>query len=937
MESNTAELDDVSNYAASTVEAQRQASTQAAFSPGARPFSFYTAASLYRSHLPTNTTTEEEEDYSDGVDRDVLRDVPRRTSASPASVAKSSETNFSATPVSTGGESPPPRVRRSVPAPSTYDVLVEAPEVWKDKRYPTPPWWRRRDEGVVDDVGLDRAQQQQQVRQPSRGDVAAASPTIPSPAASTSHAGKSVQQAREEKQGKPAAGHESAAPPPPPARSRTRSVATASRSHTASPPPSHPNSLDDVSPLSAVDPAAYRYADVETYQRSGSDGTTAIQRERLRDAPRSSSHRKENVSSTSAACKYKSDAAAASVYRFYRDASTSSNIAAHPAAVMQTTSLTHPSHERLRVHEESTAHPSGFAVPRRGPGAAAPRRLYNGLAVLPASVADKHAVARAPSSTFSATANHPTNYNIQKYREGIAAAIGVDPVRLREGVLQQRYMRVHSGWTERIADGSSGKGGGAAAAVVVGPPLHHTTTRLRLGLSGGGAVRAADLLDPVSGQARKPNEVSGDYLREAVGDTQRGVSMQRHTLSLAPRGVSPGSSAASERGVHSHASHTRAEGECSLASERRARASARASLLHATHTRSGATMSAEDRRLYWAEHAPLHHSAVRGLNTLLHGVGEAEADYGEREFSVSSSVLRDAASVSTRDGSSSSMPGPHREGSATAEGREDGDDATAVQPWEWATVTRVRRPKHTNPSDPAQLQLQDAVRQRHGTERTLTASAILPAAYRYTHRESVEREDAAEYENEVRDGAALRGGADGEKVGDASRGFSSSFCNVGDRSGGLVDSYMHPGGAASLLSGDRSSLVRDKGEGSNVGYRSQRGTEPVPRHYRCDGSLHATATGTAAAPSRSGSVYDAAHARRTALLFPPMLTPLLQEVDECLRFHGLPVMRDIWQWSVADQLRLLCSAGFSAAESQTVTWELERMIRATSTTCAMAV
>ncbi|AYU78982.1 hypothetical protein LdCL_230017000 [Leishmania donovani] len=72
------------------------------------------------------------------------------------------------------------------------------------------------------------------------------------------------------------------------------------------------------------------------------------------------------------------------------------------------------------------------------------------------------------------------------------------------------------------------------------------------------------------------------------------------------------------------------------------------------------------------------------------------------------------------------------------------------------------------------------------------------------------------------------------------------------------------------------------------------------------------------------------------LLYPPLLTPLLQEVGMRLRVHRLPTIAELWRWGGGDQEAILQIAGFRREERQTILWELERMIRVSSTRCALS-
>ncbi|KPI87435.1 hypothetical protein ABL78_3466 [Leptomonas seymouri] len=906
--------------------------------------SFYTATSLYRSHLPTGSCTDRSAEFIG----DRLSTPTRLTSLSPTRRRVSSTPSW------------PPR---AVPSPKLYEILAETSLVQASKRYPTPPWWQEAAEVVGEEeeetqvmrrnVGRPAAHMEAAAHHQKYGDASA-------------HVGCDYRSCRDVKLPIHNERKDEVRVPSTPTRSRTCSVAAHRLSRTASPSPTHP-ATEGESPV--------RFAEVVTCGplpcmprlSSGAMHNTNDREQRLSPSAETSGiNRKQQPSHTD------------SVFQLYGNASTGTTA---PSTITTATArLAHTSTQRLRINKESAAHPSGFSVPRRGPGEAAPRTLYNGLAALPATAADHHAVGRAKTSgqasAIYGAGNHPSTYNVQEYRHGVAVVTGVDPARLREGILNQRYMRVHSGWVEAVGERDS----------VAGTRLHHTTTRLRLGLRGGGAPRGLELHDPISGQSRKPNEVSTAYLAKAVREGEH-ANARVQGRDVGVRSALIGGPVADGDG--DRLSLTRCdqwEGQRSLTLKRRVRANARPLALHATHDATGVPLSTEDRRLYWAEHAPLHHAAVRGLNALLQGVGEAEPDCesasistrGESEFFDGSSTrgrdmlqpheaanfpaypshndrhppkpARDPQHHSDANSMGSAAIPHHAQRLGNTHARPSMSDAAR----EAGVAAHLRSRSLQTDVDPARAQLQDALRQRLGPGRPLTTSLILPAAYRRsvsparTAREELfDAADATEHENGVfHDCAIRRDWAEGC--------LSASGDAAGDGTMGLVDSHMlHGTSGSSLVEKTTSSDTRSNYDGyfeitpshSDGGHHPLKNTVTVRPAAAARRSFSRSTRHRVAAdelPSHGvrvpvKGVPLAPLQEHAAFIFPPMMTPLLQEVDECLRFHRLPVMRDIWQWKVADQTALLRSAGFSAAECQTITWELERMIRATSTMCTVAV
>lgn len=289
---------------------------------------------------------------------------------------------------------------------------------------------------------------------------------------------------------------------------------------------------------------------------------------------------------------------------------------------------------RLRVYQESVDHPCSFAVPRRGAGTAVPVQTnWNGLAALPQTAADRHAIECAvnavPRSLIYGASNHASAPALVAYRQGVAAETGIDPAQLQHGPLSACYDRVRGGLRESIVERADdgGRGGGAS--------LTRTATRLRVRAS-----RPSELYDPVSGLPRKPNEVPAVYLQSIAAEAARGhfrtapsvqgaaarvVSYRHgdgdpHASMDAPANSS---SVPTKRRIRNGA-FAWADKLSGLAQQRRARATARSAQPHSTHRITGLPLRPDERHLYWAEHAPLHTTSVRGLNAVLQGVGEAE-------------------------------------------------------------------------------------------------------------------------------------------------------------------------------------------------------------------------------------------------------------------------------------------------------------------------
>lgn len=521
---------------------------------------------------------------------------------------------------------------------------------------------------------------------------------------------------------------------------------------------------------------------------------------------------------------------------------------------------------RLRVYAESATHPSGFAVPRRGAGLAAPGTAPTWLASLPKAVADRSAIARAARAAppdlanGGAASSHASAAARMVYRRGVAEETGgVDPAAARLGPLRSRYDRVHTGWR---ADPSHSTNDIAADA---GPQFTHTTTRLRCGATGGGDGRPAGLYDPVSGLARKPTEVPAAYLQQAAAavvqglppaqvegrlrssDERRGGPVRRLAWDFDASATAPPRSPASSC---SSVTATWADTFGQLSHQRRQRAHTRFTHAQATHDKAGIPLPAEARRLYWAEHAPLHGAAVRGLNALLEGVGEAEE--------------AGAAHVDTHPA--------------------DSYFGTARGPAAYAA-------SYT-----------DCESECDGAAAEVTVRTTPPHARRTTHTS----------------GSADRHAGSGASL-DATSAASHAH---GTRSGAVTGRERRLDGANGLVNSrvDGSSIASAGAlRGPREGVHARRASPPPP--------LPEPRVSSTAAPAATGA---------DVFRYPPLLTPLLLEVDACLRYNGLPRVLDMWRWGAVDQSIVLERAGFTRAERQTILWELERTIRVTSTRCSIS-
>ncbi|TPP50255.1 hypothetical protein CGC21_17190 [Leishmania donovani] len=366
------------------------------------------------------------------------------------------------------------------------------------------------------------------------------------------------------------------------------------------------------------------------------------------------------------------------------------------------------------------------------------------------------AVNAVPCSLIYGASNHASAPTLAAYRQAVAAETGIDPAQLRHGPLSARYDRVRGALRESISMAAE-----AAARVV---SYRH-------------------------------------------GDGGPHASMDARANS---------SSVATKRQIRSGA-FAWADKLSGLAQQRRARATARSAQLHSTRRVTGLPLRPDERRLYWAEHAPLHKTSVRGLNAVLQGVGEAEEGLLEE-----TEVTLD-----------------HRCSSTDAScGDNDGDD------------------------------------------------------------------------DEEAEGAA-----------DASR------VHMEGRNG-LVDSHVHEDVTTDVENGARTRSSDHDGLLHHRTASDHRTGTPSMGHSR-----------RTSPPRRSHSHEHPERDRHDdgdLLLYPPLLTPLLQEVGMRLRVHRLPTIAELWRWGGGDQEAILQIAGFRREERQTILWELERMIRVSSTRCALS-
>lgn len=573
---------------------------------------------------------------------------------------------------------------------------------------------------------------------------------------------------------------------------------------------------------------------------------------------------------------------------------------------------------RLRVYQESVNHPSGFAVPRRGAGTAAPVEAnWDGLAALPQTVADRHAIECAvnavPGSLIYGASNHASASALAAYRQGVAAETGIDPVQLRHGPLSACYDRVRGGWRGPIVQRVDGGSGGGGAS------LTHTTTRVRVGVS-----RPSELYDPISGLPRKPNEVPAVYLQSIAAEAARGhfctapsvqgevgrvVSYRHgdggpHASMDAPADFS---SAPTRRQTRSGA-FAWADKLSGLAQQRRARATVRSAQLHSTHRITGLPLRPDERRLYWAEHAPLHTTSVRGLNAVLQGVGEAEEGLlVEGVGSRSSWAKRGGTGRGAPWAGANVVVCAEEETEVTLDhwcastdescGDNDGDDNNNEA---WPAVA-VERPRRRGSGGRGEFQTESA---------PLHHSRLPTRASEHS---------AFSYANSAVAAACARGSRRG--AADASR------VHVEGKNG-LVDSHVYEDVTTDVENGARTRRPDHDGlshHRTESGHRA--GTPPMEQSRRTS-------------PSRRSLSHDHPernhHDEEDLLLYPPLLTPLLQEVDMRLRAHQLPSMAELWRWGVGDQEAILQIAGFRRAERQAILWELERMIRVSSTRCALS-
>ncbi|GET88748.1 hypothetical protein LtaPh_2311300 [Leishmania tarentolae] len=572
---------------------------------------------------------------------------------------------------------------------------------------------------------------------------------------------------------------------------------------------------------------------------------------------------------------------------------------------------------RLRVYQESTNHPSGFAVPRRGAGTAAPVRInWNSLGALPQTAADRHAIERAahavPRSLIYGADNHASASALVAYRQGVAAETGIDPAQLRHGPLSTRYDRVKVEFGESIveqADSGCGR-----------PSLASTTTRLRVGAS-----RPSELYDPISGLARKPNEVPSAYLQSIVAAdaAQRHfgptLSMQGDTatvVSYCPddgvphtsRDAPGNSSSVSTKRPIGGGAFAWTDKFSGLVRQRRMRATARSEQLHSTHRVTGLPLRSDERRLYWAEHAPLHTTSVRGLNAVLQGVGEAEEGLlGEgvdprNEWGKGECTGRGASRVCTNvvvhAEDEAGVAVDHRHASTDARCCLDDGDGNDREAWPAGVMTRLHRwgGRESGGCQPGCAPLHHP---------RLLSGASKSSAFSFSNPALV-----ATCPYDSHGGAA-----------DASR------AHVEDTHG-LVDSHVREDVTTDIENGARTRCSEHDGLSYHrAASDPYMGMPPMVHSGRTLPLQHSHSH----EQSESGSRGD-----DHLFLYSPLLTPLLQEVDMRLRVHRLPTMVKLWRWGVGDQEAILQIAGFSQAERKTILWELERTIRVSSTGCALS-
>ncbi|CAJ1026128.1 hypothetical protein Q4I30_004088 [Leishmania utingensis] len=831
---------------------------------------------------------------------------------------------------------------RKVPSPALYPVISEA---YRDeqlhhhqsdgggRRYLTPPWWWR--------GGLEEREEDSGL---VRGVAHHFNPSMSQRRAGTGNLSLRTAQARRD-HGEKRWLSSPSAPTSPPLRSRPPSASEERPSRPRSPLASSHARLytssklqeaeGDVSPLTFVEPGAYRFDDIELRITRSGDGPRdpcARAHQPVRQFGRMSSryslrHGSLPASPSMDLAQPRGPSSAASSSKATpsgsaRTVTTDSGTEATSqcTALSNVLATSSGSKFRLRVYQESSNHPSGFAVPQRGTGTAAPvQAARSGLAALPQTAADRCAIERAtnaiPRSMIYGSSNHASALALVAYRQGVAAETGVDPAQLRQGPLSARYDRVRSGMREVVVEQAEDYGGGGDGA-----SLMPTTTRLRVG-----ALRTRELYDPVSGLARKPNEVPAAYLKSVVAAEAARKhlhvtsSLQAAAATAVPyRYDSVDSSASSDasgnpsvllkRGQIKSRLSARVDTLSRLAQRRRQRANARAAQLHTTHGVTGLPLRPDERRLYWAEHAPLHAAPVRGLNAVLQGVGEAEeglffesagtrGEWAERESSGKGASWSGTDVDMCREGDTEvTLDHPHAslEESSFDDDGADHEDEVRLAAGVAASHRQGRKGRGEFQVDSAPLR--HARLSPHAVERRpfFSASPAMTGVSAHGSR-----------------GVAA----------DASLAYM-------ERLNGLVDSDADGGTTFTSVGDDM--RTRWSGHDGRSHHRTVSGHHTgMPLAEQSRGTL----------PPRRSHPQDQPeynrHGDEDLLLYPPLLTPLLQEVDACLRFHGLPTMAELWRWGVGDQEVILQAAGFKRVERQTILWELERMIRVSSTRCTV--
>lgn len=560
-------------------------------------------------------------------------------------------------------------------------------------------------------------------------------------------------------------------------------------------------------------------------------------------------------------------------------------------------------------HQESTPFPlnallsSAARVTGRGRGRGFfyPAALPNGLATHTSSAPHHHG-----------RDNHPSCSALQAYRIGIAAVTGIDPADARD---RHHFIRRSAGWrkeeeekvdtTASTAGPHKGKplsktAAAAASALSSGPRWVSVGQRLTVSSDDGGAgsVHDAALYDVRSGTSRKVNEVPPSYFAR--------LHAQQGYVQQATRATSFACFAQNRvRRAHGR-SLGREEG-----AENRVRVEVRCAHDTASPGEVSDTHSEDNdwqRRLYWAE------ASQSTVNAALLGVSEAEKR-------AKQNALRDAVRTQQR------VPGNHASGSGERPVQEKHALGRALAP-----AHRRSQSSTVASSTPSALGRQSsrsgrerlcaALRDRFGEDVAVEPSRVLPSKWSLTGTSTATTTPSVNAHPFVRiSDSRLEvsiAGAEGTRVhrdrqdGGDRRDHATSII---ERHGPTTQRRPREGVAHSLSSSSFS--LREAYSDNEASWR---GTD----------TLHT-------APLAVAKEEDVEAEAARLLLFPPLLTPLLQEVDECLHEHQLGSLLDIWRSDPAEQDDVLRAVGFSRRERQTILWELERMIRVTSTTCAIAV